>query len=199
MKEALPGLRKKLNSNPTYFKKVYMHTFDLCKAPGARSLTLETGKLASLSTKLTPALDMWNLFIPPALASSPSALSKLPPGAASSTQTDEAPAFDGDDLEMWLEFQRERGKAISKDTWSLFIDFLRTIDKQYKEYDEEGELTAAVEFELTLQLRGRRRSTTSSSTPARRRRRRDILPGIRHHQTNDRYPFPPFACTIYSF
>lgn len=46
MKSALPGLRKKLNSNPAYFKKVYMHTFDLCKAPGARSLTLETGKLA---------------------------------------------------------------------------------------------------------------------------------------------------------
>ncbi|EKC98435.1 hypothetical protein A1Q2_07449 [Trichosporon asahii var. asahii CBS 8904] len=109
MKAALPGLRKKLNSNPAYFKKVYMHTFDLCKAPGARSLTLETGRLF-----------------------------KLPPGAASSTQTDEPPAFDGDDLEMWLEFQRERGKAVSKDTWSLFIDFLRTIDKQYKEYDEEA-------------------------------------------------------------
>ena len=82
---------------------------------------------------------MWNLFIPPALAASPSALSKLPPGVAPSTQTDEPPAFDGDDLEMWLEFQRERGKAVSKDTWSLFIDFLRTIDKEYKEYDEEGE------------------------------------------------------------
>ncbi|EJT49546.1 hypothetical protein A1Q1_01351 [Trichosporon asahii var. asahii CBS 2479] len=108
MKAALPGLRKKLNSNPAYFKK------------------------------LTSALDMWNLFIPPALAATPSALSKLPPGAASSTQTDEPPAFDGDDLEMWLEFQRERGKAVSKDTWSLFIDFLRTIDKQYKEYDEEA-------------------------------------------------------------
>lgn len=82
---------------------------------------------------------MWNLFIPPAMAASPSALSKLPPRAASDTQTDEPPAFNGDDLEMWLEFQRERGKAVSKDTWSLFIDFLRTIDKEYKEYDEEGE------------------------------------------------------------
>lgn len=82
---------------------------------------------------------MWNLFIPPALESRPSAVSKLPPGASPNTQTDKPPAFDGDDLDMWLEFQRERGKAVSKDTWSLFIDFMRTIDKDYKEYDEEGE------------------------------------------------------------
>jgi hypothetical protein len=44
MKNALPGLRRQLNTDPVYFKKVYMHTFDLAKAPGARTLTFDTGE-----------------------------------------------------------------------------------------------------------------------------------------------------------
>jgi DCN1-like protein 1/2 len=47
MKNALPGLRRQLNTDPVYFKKVYMHTFDLAKAPGARTLTFDTGKSSS--------------------------------------------------------------------------------------------------------------------------------------------------------
>ena len=43
MKDHLPALRKKLNSDPVYFKKVYMHTFDLAKAVGARTLVLDNG------------------------------------------------------------------------------------------------------------------------------------------------------------
>jgi len=31
---------------------------------------------------------------------------------------------------------------VSKDTWSLFVDFIRSIDKDFKEYDKEGELHA---------------------------------------------------------
>lgn len=49
MKNALPGLRRRLNTDPVYFKKVYMHTFDLAKAPGARTLTSDTGKSSSSS------------------------------------------------------------------------------------------------------------------------------------------------------
>lgn len=45
MKNALPGIRKKLNTDPVYFKRVYMHTFDLAKKEGARTLALDTGKL----------------------------------------------------------------------------------------------------------------------------------------------------------
>ena len=44
MKAALPGLRTKLNTDPAYFKKVYMHTFDLVKAEGSRTLVLDTGQ-----------------------------------------------------------------------------------------------------------------------------------------------------------
>ena len=43
MKAALPTLKKKLYSDSAYFKKIYMHTFDMAKAPGARTLGLETG------------------------------------------------------------------------------------------------------------------------------------------------------------
>jgi DCN1-like protein 1/2 len=45
MKKALPGIRKKLNIDPVYFKRVYMHTFDLAKKEGARTLALDTGEL----------------------------------------------------------------------------------------------------------------------------------------------------------
>lgn len=44
MKSHLPTIRKQLKSDPAYFKKVYMHTFDLSKAPGARTLVLDTGE-----------------------------------------------------------------------------------------------------------------------------------------------------------
>lgn len=44
MKAQLPRLRKKLNENPEYFKKVYGHTFTMSLQPGARVLALDSGK-----------------------------------------------------------------------------------------------------------------------------------------------------------
>lgn len=66
---------------------------------------------------------------------------------------------------MWLDFQKKRGKAISKDTWSLLVDFIRSIDAQFKDYDESGEyLTSFVhQYSLTSQERGRRLSMISLS------------------------------------
>lgn len=56
MKNALPGLRKRLNSDPVYFKQVYMHTFDLAKPEGARTLPIDTGKpLSSLRPVWSPS------------------------------------------------------------------------------------------------------------------------------------------------
>ena len=49
MKAALPTLKKKLYSDSAYFKKIYMHTFDMAKAPGARTLGLETGTCWGIS------------------------------------------------------------------------------------------------------------------------------------------------------
>lgn len=43
MRAALPRLRKKLNENPEYFKKVYNHAFVMSLQPGARVLALDSG------------------------------------------------------------------------------------------------------------------------------------------------------------
>ncbi|KAJ9106824.1 hypothetical protein QFC19_002952 [Naganishia cerealis] len=131
MKQQLPALRKKLVSDPEYFKKVYAHTFTLSLRPGARTLELE------------PALSYWQAFIPPALAANPSALSstsvKSPSSSPSSSSSSTGPPeFSKADLDLWCEFMKEKGKAVSKDTWLLFIDFLRSIDKDFKEHDEEA-------------------------------------------------------------
>ena len=128
MKRRLPALRERLNTDPSYFKKVYIHTFDLIKAPGSRTLTLDS------------AVDFWTLFIPPALSSRPSALSHISPGESSaSSSTSQVPQFTQNDFDMWVEFQRKKGKAVSKDTWALFVDFIRSIDSEFKQYDESGE------------------------------------------------------------
>ena len=39
---------------------------------------------------------------------------------------------------------RTKGKAVTRDTWVLFIDFVRSIDKDFKDYDEEGVLQQSV-------------------------------------------------------
>ena len=148
MKNRLPGLRNQLNSDPAYFKKVYMHTFDLAKAQGSRTLALDSGKMPTnpvsaveLNHAHLLALDLWTLYIPPALSSRPSALSRVvTPNAsvATTSSTSDPPQFTNDDFDTWIEFQRKKGKAVSKDTWSLFVDFIRSIDGDFKEYDEEG-------------------------------------------------------------
>ena len=147
MKARLPALRERLNAEPAYFKMVYLHTFDLVKAAGARTLALDTGKFTQSCdlefvgrcTDCIAALDMWNLFIPPALRASPSALSHICPGSPPTASSSDPPQFSKADFDAWIEFQRQKGKAVSKDTWTLFIDFVRSIDKDFKEYDEEGE------------------------------------------------------------
>ncbi|WVR04315.1 hypothetical protein IAU60_001315 [Kwoniella sp. DSM 27419] len=120
LRNYLPALRKKLNTDPAYFKKVYMHTFTLAKGKdfGARTLPLDT------------ACDLWTLFIPPALAASPSALAR--------TADNSPPQFSTAEFDLWLDFIQKKGKAVSKDTWSLLVDFIRSIDKEFKDYDDEG-------------------------------------------------------------
>ena len=72
---------------------------------------------------------MWTIYIPPALSARPSALS----------HGSDPPQFTQSHFDAWIEFQKLKGKAVSKDTWSLFIDFIRSIDGDFKIYDEEGE------------------------------------------------------------
>jgi DCN1-like protein 1/2 len=43
MKAHLPTLRRKLVSDPAYFKKVYTHVFDLIKNLGAKVIGVDVG------------------------------------------------------------------------------------------------------------------------------------------------------------
>ncbi|KIR60386.1 defective in Cullin neddylation protein 1 [Cryptococcus bacillisporus CA1873] len=121
LKAYLPNLREKLVSDPEYFKKVYNHAFQLARG-GPQSLTR--------SLPLDTAIDLWTLFFPPAFNHSPSALSHLPDNTS--------PQFTQPEFDLWIEFMQQKNKAVSKDTWALLVDFARSIDKDFKEYDEDG-------------------------------------------------------------
>ncbi|EGG03148.1 uncharacterized protein MELLADRAFT_109570 [Melampsora larici-populina 98AG31] len=54
-----------------------------------------------------------------------------------------APTPDGEPfkqeyLEWWFELLRSKGKAVSRDTWNLFGDFVQQFDDGFKNYDESG-------------------------------------------------------------
>lgn len=84
-------------------------------------------------------MDLWSLYIPPALESRPSALARIPAGdPPNSPSNDRPPEFTKAHFDSWIEFQKKKGKAVSKDTWSLFVDFVRSIDADFKEYDDSG-------------------------------------------------------------
>ncbi|GAA5870510.1 hypothetical protein JCM3774_003693 [Rhodotorula dairenensis] len=63
------------------------------------------------------AQELWNLLIP----------------------LDPASSFPPEHLAMWIEFLTDKGgRAVSKDSWNLFLDFTRTIDPAFKQYDEDA-------------------------------------------------------------
>jgi DCN1-like protein 1/2 len=126
MQEALERLKERLGSDPAYFKSVYSHTFDFARAEGQRSLGLES------------AQAFWNLLLTHGYSGG--ALTKVN-------------AADGDDVDMdanvsgwkeeytewWFEFLTEKKlKGVSKDTWLMFMDFVRSIDPNFSNYDEEA-------------------------------------------------------------
>ncbi|KAI0076998.1 defective in Cullin neddylation protein 1 [Panus rudis PR-1116 ss-1] len=129
MKSALVRLRDKLASDPEYFRKVYNYTFEFSRPPGQRSLGLED------------ALGFWGLLLPHGLQG----------GALAHTShrgnDDDEAMIDIDEegwrpefTEWWFEFLQQRGpKGISKDTWQMFLDFVRTIDAKFEKYDPEYE------------------------------------------------------------
>ncbi|KAK0200708.1 defective in Cullin neddylation protein 1, partial [Desarmillaria ectypa] len=132
MRASLPKLSQKLSSDPNYFRKVYNHTFEFGRLEGQRSLAMDS------------AQAFWALLLPHGLKG----------GALShTTSTDE------DDVDMdatseegwkdqytqwWFEYlEAKGGKGVSKDTWSMFLDFVRSIDAKFEKYDAEGDFTEA--------------------------------------------------------
>ena len=104
MKGTIPRLRKKLGSDPVYFRRVYLYTFEFARAEGQRSLGLEM------------ALAFWGLLLPHGLKGG--ALRTQDPGG------DDLMKVDGEWTEehtqLWYEFLGEKNiKGISKDTWAM--------------------------------------------------------------------------------
>ncbi|EIN05181.1 defective in Cullin neddylation protein 1 [Punctularia strigosozonata HHB-11173 SS5] len=126
MKTSLLRLRDKLGSDPAYFAKVYGHTFDFARAEGQRSLAIET------------AIAFWQLLLPTGLQGG--ALAHI-----RSRDSDNDQDMDGEEgwkpeyNDWWFEFLTQRGgKGVSKDTWTMFLEFVRTIDSKFEKYDMEA-------------------------------------------------------------
>ncbi|KAI0791042.1 defective in Cullin neddylation protein 1 [Abortiporus biennis] len=124
MKGALLRLRDKLGSDPEYFQKVYNYTFEFARLPGQRSLPSDM------------ALGFWAILLPHGLQGG--ALAHINP------RSDDDDAMIGVEEEgwreeysdWWSEFITERNiKGVSKDTWQMFLEFVRTIDAKFEKYD----------------------------------------------------------------
>ena len=104
MKGMIPRLRKKLGSDPAYFRRVYLYTFAFARTEGQRSLGLEL------------ALAFWGLLLPHGLKGG--ALRSQDPGG------DDLMKIDGgwteEHTQLWYDFLTEKNiKGISKDTWAM--------------------------------------------------------------------------------
>ncbi|KAL5478987.1 DCN1 [Sanghuangporus weigelae] len=124
MRKTLSSLSQKLASDARYFQQVYNYTFDFARSEGQRSLALDD------------AQGFWSLLIPHGLSG----------GAlrheVEDDDEDEAMAMDEEGwkpeyTDWWFEFLREKGgKGVSKDTWQMFLEFIRAIDSKFEKYDE---------------------------------------------------------------
>ncbi|KAG2117152.1 defective in Cullin neddylation protein 1, partial [Suillus discolor] len=132
MKDALTRLRAKLGSDSTYFHKVYDHTFSFARTEGQRSLAIDT------------ALAFWNLLLPTGLTG----------GALKHDLTGEDIDMDGEGsfgwtdehTQWWFQFLTEKGgKGVSKDTWMMLFDFIRSIDSQFLTHDAEAAWPSAID------------------------------------------------------
>ncbi|KAG8870075.1 Scaffold-type E3 ligase [Tulasnella sp. 331] len=122
LKAQIPSLRQKLSTDPDYFRRVYTHTFAFGLEKGQRSLPLESAVL------------FWSLLLPIGLSGG--ALSHL---ANESTSGAPEGGWRKEHTQWWFDYLQEKNvKGVSKDTWSMFLDFVRTVDDKFEKHDNEG-------------------------------------------------------------
>jgi DCN1-like protein 1/2 len=125
MKDTLTRLRAKLGSDSSYFHKVYDHTFGFARTEGQRSLAIDT------------ALAFWNLLIPTGLTGG--ALKHDLTGEDVDMDGEESSGWTDEHTQWWFQFLTEKGgKGVSKDTWMMLFDFIRSIDSQFLTHDAEA-------------------------------------------------------------
>ncbi|OCH92560.1 DUF298-domain-containing protein [Obba rivulosa] len=126
MRAVLDRLRAQLAQDPQYFQQVYNFTFEFSRPPGQRSLALDM------------AQAFWGLLIPHGLEGRALAHVSAPDDDEDEDMEDEE-GWKPEYLEWWFEFLNEKGgKGVSKDTWQMFLEFVRTIDARFEKYDTEA-------------------------------------------------------------
>ncbi|PPR02288.1 hypothetical protein CVT24_011626 [Panaeolus cyanescens] len=127
MQEALQRLREKLASDSVYFKSVYAHTFDFARSEGQRSLGLET------------AQAFWDLLLTHGFSGRALTTSNAREGNDDVDMDGKVSGWKEEYTKWWFEFLTEKKlKGISKDTWLMFLDFVRSIDADFSNYDENA-------------------------------------------------------------
>lgn len=131
MKTTLVQLRDQLGRDPDYFQKVYNHTFEFARSDGQRSLGIET------------AQAFWGLLLPHGLHGG--ALARVDPDG-DVRMDNKSDGWKEEYTTWWFDFLNEKGgKGVSKDTWVMFLDFIRSIDSKFTEYDTEGSWPSTID------------------------------------------------------
>ncbi|KAH9957755.1 defective in Cullin neddylation protein 1 [Russula dissimulans] len=127
MKAAIPRLRKKLGADPEYFRRVYLYTFEFARSEGQRSLGIEM------------AQAFWGLLLPLGLKGGALRLQQDYGGDDAIKGPGVGGGWTEEHTQLWYEFLNEKNiKGISKDTWAMFLAFLRTVDARFETYDMEA-------------------------------------------------------------
>ncbi|KAG8902222.1 Scaffold-type E3 ligase [Tulasnella sp. 408] len=121
LRGAAEKLREKLESQHEYFQKVYSFTFG----------TLFWLKISAYcvilhETAVDSATQFWSILLP----------FSIEHGVLGS----EGPiAWNERHTQLWFKYLGAREiKGISKDTWGMFLDFVKTADAKFERHDPEG-------------------------------------------------------------
>jgi hypothetical protein len=99
-------------------------------------------------TAIDTAIAFWGLLLPAGLEGG--ALSHIRRSGNDDDDDDDTdelmvtgdspPGWSASYTDLWFEFLQEKGgKGVSKDTWQMFHEFVRTIDARFSNYDINGE------------------------------------------------------------
>ncbi|CAO1615171.1 unnamed protein product [Jaminaea pallidilutea] len=133
-KEYLPTLTKELQTDAAVkgelgnakgsglYKRTYEYTYNFARPEGQKSVPLDT------------ALAFWDLLLP-----------------HSPTFSDQGGSFTQAQYELWKRYLTDevKSRTVSKDTWSLFLDFTRDIDPDFTTHDFEAAWPSTIDGFVT--------------------------------------------------
>ena len=97
--------------------------------------------LADIVLAMDSALAFWSLLLPVGLSGASLSHRVLSPDGEEIPPPPGEQGWSEANTQLWLEYMQEKGgKGVSKDTWSMFLDFVRSVDDKLTRYDTEGTL-----------------------------------------------------------